>query len=182
MSRKRIPLKRPRPTRKPAAKKKARQPAQPAPEEPAKDEILIPFREPRAFSIDKVEIVKRPQDKLDDRMMRRICALVQNGFTLSATCDYLSISTNALYRWRRNGEIWLEGDGEPKEFERYGVFLLSLKKALAVALMELQDKLITSDFGWVKFLAILERRDPMNFGKDQGSPEDDVFDPTEEFL
>lgn len=164
----------------PRARLKKRSPRSRAPSEP--EELRLPFRQPQSLTTDGVEIVKRSNEKLDEAMIRRICALVQKGFTLSATCDYLSITPATLYKWRRNGETYLDGDCQPREFEKYGILLLSLRKALAVALMDLQDGLMNSDIGWVKYLAILERRDPMNFGKDQGNPEDDIFDASEEFL
>lgn len=144
------------------------------------EELVLPFG--TAVKLDEGEIVRTSVCKLDDQMIRRICALVSRGFTLSATCDYLSISSASLYTWRRKGELFLDGNGEPREFEKYAVLLLSLRKALATALLRFQDNLMTSDFAWVKYLAILERRDPLNFGKDSGSPEDDVFDASETFL
>lgn len=143
----------------------------------------LPLAAPRRIRTDDIVLVRSAVEKLDDELIKKICALVQNGFTLSATCDFLGISTSSLYRWRRNGELYLEGDGEPKEFERYAIFLLSLKRALSIAMIELQDRLMTSELGWVKYLAMLERRDPQNFGRDIGSnAEDDLYDASETFL
>lgn len=125
-----------------------------------------------------------PVTALTDELITEFMVWVKKGIPLDAICDYLSIDNGVFWKWVREGEKWIKGDGEPPDKERCGAFVVELKKSSAEYRMrlikELHDK---NNLSWSKQLAILSRRDRKNFGvtEIQGG-DDSSFNPDERFL
>lgn len=104
--------------------------------------------------------------KLNPEVIDRICALLEEGLPIDAVCDYIGISTMVFLEWRRRGEIYSHQDEVPKEFELYVELWIRHRKAAASYRLTRQRRLNDkNNRDWVRDLAILERRDRANYGK-----------------
>lgn len=123
-----------------------------------------------------------PTPMLTHELMEDICRQVRIGLPFDAICDLFSVSSRAMWEWRRRGEKFLNGDGEPKDWAIYAEFLVNLRRSFAQYRRGLIKKVHKNSPGWVQFLAILERRDRDNFGRfgPQGGGEEQ-YDPDERF-
>lgn len=105
---------------------------------------------------------------LNKRLIAQFCALAQSGKPMDAICDYLGIQTSSFWRWMRRGEKFIRGNGEPKGHALCGQFVKDLKRATAIYRFRITDKLHTAGTkSWIKFMAILERRDRKNFSRNE---------------
>lgn len=129
--------------------------------------------------------------KLSPELTENFVQLIRRGLPPDGVCDYLFVPHSTLWRWIKQGTHYLDGNNEPKSDQAYGHFVSQLRKALADYRLKLVDELNedprNSKYAlrkWKRALAVLERRDPDNFGKrpDHNSDEDSAFDPDESFL
>lgn len=124
------------------------------------------------------------RSKLDAELIADLCDLLEEGLPLDGCCDYLGISTTAFLEWRRKGELYGRQPKVPKEYRLYVRLWLKTRRAHAIYRLERQRRLNDpKNRDWVRDLAILERRDRLNYGKKEpegGGMED--FDPDERFL
>lgn len=125
--------------------------------------------------------------ELNDRFVKGFCALIKRGLPVDGVCDYLGVASRVFWGWMKRGEIYLDGDGEPKQYAMCGKFILLLRKATAEYRLTLVDSLHSREAGrgqaWIRDMAILERRDRKNFSRETpagGTMES--FDPEEKFL
>lgn len=103
---------------------------------------------------------------------------------MDGVCDYLGVENSTFWFWRDKGQKYLDGNCRPKEHQAYGNFVRCLKKAMAEYRLDRIDKLHNAKkMDWIREMAILERRDRKNFGKNEppgGS--DEQYDPDQKFL
>lgn len=122
--------------------------------------------------------------KLNKKLIKQFCLLLERGLPLDSCCDMLGISSYSYWKWKQEGEAYINGGGEPKEYELSAEFLMATRQAFAAYKLARIDKMHEAKGpGWIRELAILERRDRRNFGKrdmDGGTVED--YDPDERFL
>lgn len=104
--------------------------------------------------------------KLNRRIIKQFCDLIKMGRTVDSVCDFLGIPNNTFWSWMRRGEKYLNGNCEPEGHYLYGLLMFKLKKATAQYRFSMVDKLHNAGKGtWIKFMAILERRDRKNFSR-----------------
>lgn len=103
---------------------------------------------------------------------------------MDAICDYLGIHGSTFWKWCRRGDKYLHGDGNPPGHRICGEFVMRLKKATAQYRFKIQVKLEGANKStWIKYMAILERRDRKNFSRNElpGGGEE-AFDSDEKFV
>jgi hypothetical protein len=103
---------------------------------------------------------------------------------LNAICDLLGVPASKFWSWRKRGDNWIDGNGEPEEDSVYGEFVLATRKAFATYQRGCIRRLHTDgNKDWVRIMTILERRDRANWGRNdpQGGVEDDR-NPDDRFL
>lgn len=111
---------------------------------------------------------------------------LEEGNPVSVVCDLVGISTYVFRNWIRRGELY-ESDvligRHIAADERFYRFLLKVRKAEALWKRERVIRLgIKKTPYWQRDLALLERRDRMNWGKDVKEVRPDEYDPDESFL
>ena len=127
---------------------------------------------------------KGPKTKLNDKVMSTFCRLTRRGLPPDGVCDYIGIAPTTFWNWIKRGELYINGDCSPPEFEVYGTFVMAFRKALAQYRLARLDQIHTpGNKDWYKEMAVLERRDRKSFGRVEpqgGSFED--YDPDARFL
>lgn len=122
---------------------------------------------------------------LSQNLIRQFTILLGQGLPVDGACDYLGVSPSRYMEWRRRGEIYLDGEGSPREWAIYGEFVIETRRALAAYRLEQIRRLHNpKNDQWRQQLAVLERRDRPNFGKYEpvGETTPDEFDRDERFL
>jgi hypothetical protein len=121
---------------------------------------------------------------LNEDITARFCKLIRKGFPPDAVCDYMSITPTAYYAWLRKGQIFFDGGESEEKYRKYGQFVTEFKKATARYRMRMVNDLHeANEKSWIKFMAILERRDRRTFGRAEplgGS--DEEFNPDDRYL
>lgn len=110
-----------------------------------------------------------PPSEFTPDLIKRFCRLIRKGLPADAVCDYLCIRAAVYYRWLERGERYLDGGGTPPEDAHYGEFARRFKRATARYRMEQLRELHTVEGpgAWIRHMAILERRDRKNFGRNE---------------
>lgn len=105
-----------------------------------------------------------PRSTLTPEITKKFCELIRAGLTFDACCDYIGIAGTTFASWRQKGERWIIGNQEPAEYRVYGRFVMRLKRALAVYRLSVTKSLHNPKNNyWVRPLAILSRRDRLNW-------------------
>jgi len=121
---------------------------------------------------------------LTEKLVRQFCDLIAQGHPPDAVCDYLLVPKTSFHRWLRFGELYIEGNQEPKEHWIFGKFVAEFRRAGARYRVSMVNRLHTSSKRtWIRDLAILERRDRRHFGRNEPSGgAEEVHTPDERFL
>jgi len=121
---------------------------------------------------------------LNGKVIKAFCSLIKRGLPVDSACDIVGITTPSFWQWVRRGEEYINGGEQPKHFKIYGRFVVAYRKALAKYKLRLVDRLNDEgNSGWVRQLAILERRDRTHFSKfEPKTGDEEQFDPDERFL
>ena len=131
-----------------------------------------------------IEKQVKTNGKITVKLTRRFCKLIRKGLPIDGICDYLGINSSTFWNWKQKGQKYLDGGGEPKEDAIYGYFVLKTRKALAMfRLRRITSMQRRNNDLWTRDMAILERRDRLNFSKrePEGGIEEEA-DPDERFL
>lgn len=124
-------------------------------------------------------------NNLDEKTIRQVTKLIKRGLPLDGVCDYLGIWYQTFWEWINKGAAFINGDGEPKHHAIYGAFFVAIKRATAKYRYKLVNSLHTNGNReiWARELAILERRDRKNFGRnDPLGGDQSSIDPDEKFV
>ena len=106
---------------------------------------------------------------------------------MDGVCDYLSINATTFYSWMRKGTEYDDAaeDERPEEFFLYSDFVRRFKRATGRYRLRMVKSLHRKAPGktWIRDLAVLERRDRKNFGRnEQPGGGDQQYEPDERFL
>lgn len=120
---------------------------------------------------------------LNVKLAKQVCRYVKMGLPTDACCDLLGIAPTTWYLWRAKGEKYINGDGEPAHYRKYGMFVAMLRKAMAEYRLGLNMKLHGDEGDWVQAMTILERRDRRHFSRNepQGGDEQE-YQPDDRYL
>jgi len=133
---------------------------------------------------------RKSAGKLNTTMIDRYCEKIRAGLPPDAVNDLLGIRCHSFWLWKQAGERFLDAFEEGREGDPAdalaGYFMACLAKALAEyreAQTNRLHSLAIQDSGWIRWLAIMERRDRPTWGRydPPGGTLDDV-DPDERFL
>lgn len=121
--------------------------------------------------------------KMSPELIERFCRLARKGVPPDAICDYLGVSAATFWGWIRKGEEFRQ-NSVPTEWAEYGDFVECYRKAVADYRISMITR-VHSEHNpyWQRELAILERRDRRNWGRNTSAIGSDTeFDPDEKFL
>lgn len=122
--------------------------------------------------------------ELTEGLIIKFCELILKGVPIDASCDYLCIPASSFYTWLRRGEAAVHIENPSENEELLIQFYLHIRKATA----EYREGQVISlhtapNQGWIRHLAILERRDRKSFGKNEpGGGGDDQYSGEDKFL
>ena len=108
------------------------------------------------------------------------------GNPIDVACDLVGVSLATYSTWIKRGEVYesmvLTGEEVPAD-ERYYSFMLRMRKARAVWLRR-RVVLLGQDRTpyWQRDLALLERRDRLNWGKTLNEVRPEEYNPDDTFL
>ncbi len=121
---------------------------------------------------------------LDGDFIKKFCGYLKEGMPIDSICDYMSVDGTTFYDWVRKGEGWIDGGQDDKATEVYGLFVQQMRKESANYRFTLVRRLSRpANRQWRRELAILERRDRRNYGKqEQAGGTIDEYNPDEKFL
>lgn len=114
---------------------------------------------------DPAVLIVRPQKTLTRELIEQVCVQIKRGLTFDCTWDLLGVQSTTAWKWKRQGEKFLNGDGQPPDWELFGEFVLRTRQAFAEYRAALSDNLHLPGVQWVQFISILERRDRVNYGR-----------------
>lgn len=121
---------------------------------------------------------------LTQGLVRKFCRIIRRGLPADGATDYLGITPSTYWSWVRKGELYLSGDQEPASHAIYAHFLMEFRRATAAYRLERLDEMHRGgNRQWFRELAIMERRDRLNFGRNEpsgGGATD--YDPDDRFL
>lgn len=127
--------------------------------------------------------------KLSQEMQDDFIDFVLRGLPPPRACDLVGISERTYYLWMQKGKRYADDieNGEQNDKHRaFYEFYRQVNRAISMWMIRFVDRLSlhTVDSTWYRDLAVLERRDPSNWGKqaDHLYRGRDEFDPQEEFL
>lgn len=125
--------------------------------------------------------------KLTKELISEFCELVEEGVPADTVCDYFGITNSTYWLWLKKGAVYLESDDDSKETRKlkiYGKFAQEFRKAVAQYKIGMVKKLHSGKGNnWVRDLAILERRDPDTFSRNNTSQGNaDHYDSDDSFL
>lgn len=142
------------------------------------------------YAYDRADMVKRRRLKsspaspldptsLNEKLITEFCKLTVLGMPADLVCDYLGISSTDYYTWLRRGQ-------KPTSPDDAGCvdFIRRYRRATAQYRQDQINKLHKAKGnGWIKHMAILERRDRKTFGRNEpAGGSDEEFAPDDKFL
>lgn len=125
----------------------------------------------RLAQVEKAPTKKSPfkvqtQCKLTPALVDAFAELIKKGATIDLACDYLEINHSTYSKWSHKGQLFLDGGGEPEEFECYAYFVREVRKAAAAfRLSQTEAWLDKTNTSWQRNAAMLERRDRHHYSK-----------------
>lgn len=143
---------------------------------PLKRKLPIRGRKKKAVRyIRMTRTVGRPA-KISERLIKNCVELILEGLPINRTCDYLGITQDSYYDWRKKGEKWLlETDSGQKpefpEYEIHALFVNCVVKARAEWQLEILRRSMQDDSKkssmWIRDMTLMERRDRENWGRSE---------------
>lgn len=142
---------------------------------------LKPEKRDKPFALSIAE-----PDTLVDSMKDMFSEYLREGNPVDVVCDLVGISIQLFNSWYKRGEVYETQVplGEQRDSdEKYYMFMIEIRKAKATWMRERVVRLgkVQSPY-WQKDLALLERRDRLNWGKDMRETRPEDYVPDESFL
>lgn len=132
------------------------------------------------------ELWWKRNSKCTPELQAEIEQLLKRGLPIIHICGLVGISQDSYYGWLRQGRDYLNDPNPLPALQWKGDFYLMHHRALAEWQMDIIDRSLgTPEYKaiWVRDMAILERRDPDNWGReDRNSSRSADIDPDLKFL
>jgi hypothetical protein len=108
---------------------------------------------------------------LSEEVQNSFIEYVLRGLPPPRACDLVGISERTYHKWMQNGKRYSDDliDGEQNDIhDIYYSFYREVNRAIAMWMIRFVDRLSASDVDqtWTRDLAVLERRDKSNWGRD----------------
>jgi len=153
---------------------------------------VVPFTERTVLRRNKKRMEKLKDFQGEGSMLESIFEVfiefLEEGNPLDTVQDLVGISNITFHKWMKRGEHYeenvLEGTHDPMDETCYK-FIREVRKAIAMSkrMHVLRLNAVGDLYDWRQSLAILERRDRQNWGKEiVNINKEQIYDPDESFL